>query len=83
MKINVDIDCTPEEARRFMGLPDMAPVHDMFLDKLKTAVDSGMGVGALEALAKNWSPMGEAGVALWRQLLEQMASGTTTSPPKK
>ncbi|WP_371917856.1 DUF6489 family protein, partial [Pseudomonas sp. FW306-02-F08-AA] len=24
MKINVEVDCTPEEARRFMGLPDLA-----------------------------------------------------------
>ena len=23
MKINVEIDCSPEEARRFMGLPDV------------------------------------------------------------
>jgi hypothetical protein len=23
MKVHVEIDCTPEEARRFMGLPDV------------------------------------------------------------
>ena len=28
MKVTIDIDCTPEEARRFMGLPDLTPVHD-------------------------------------------------------
>ncbi len=53
------------------GLPDMAPKsNDMFLDKLKRkeARPHGggfcMGIGALEALKKNWTPMGEAAVAL-------------------
>ncbi|MDE0880583.1 MAG: DUF6489 family protein, partial [Sphingomonas bacterium] len=28
MKVNVEVDCTPEEARRAMGLPDLAPIHE-------------------------------------------------------
>lgn len=28
MKVHLEIDCTPEEARRAMGLPDLSPVHD-------------------------------------------------------
>jgi len=32
MKVTVDVDCTPEEARRFLGLPDLTPVHDLYLD---------------------------------------------------
>ena len=35
MKVKIDIDCTPEEARRFLGLPDLTPVHDLYLDKMK------------------------------------------------
>jgi len=35
MKVIVDVDCTPEEARRFLGLPDLTPVHDLYLDKMK------------------------------------------------
>ena len=27
MKITINIDCTPDEARRYMGLPDVAPMH--------------------------------------------------------
>ena len=79
MKISVDVDCTPEEARRFMGLPDMAPVHDVYLDRLKQVVNAGVASGAIDALAKNWAPMGEAGVALWKQIVDQMGK---PSPPK-
>ena len=41
MKVTIDIDCTPDEARRFMGLPDLTPVHDADVEKLKAAVADG------------------------------------------
>ena len=28
MKITVDVDCTPQEARAFMGLPDVTPLNE-------------------------------------------------------
>ena len=27
MKVNIEVDCTPDEARRFLGLPDVAPMQ--------------------------------------------------------
>ena len=29
MKITVDVDCTPEEARAFLGLPDVKPMPSL------------------------------------------------------
>ena len=77
MKINVEVDCTPEEARRFMGLPDLTPVHDAYLAKMLDVVNSGgMSGDAVEAMIKGWMPMGEAGVNLWQQLIGNMAGAT-------
>ena len=42
MKISFDIDCTPEEARTFFGLPDLQPLHDVYLDRMKTAMTEGI-----------------------------------------
>ena len=78
MKISVDVDCTPEEARRFMGLPDVSPVHEIYIDKMKRAVDEGFGPDAVEAMTRAWAPMGEAGMTLWRQLFDQMGRGAST-----
>ena len=39
MKVSVDVDCTPEEARRFLGLPDLSAVHEAYVEKMKSAVD--------------------------------------------
>jgi hypothetical protein len=73
MKVTVDVDCTPEEARRFMGLPDMSSVHAVYLDKLKRSVDEGITPETVDALMRTWAPMGEAGMNIWRQMFDQMS----------
>jgi hypothetical protein len=70
MKINVEVDCTPEEARRFMGLPDMAPVHDKYLQMLTNSMDGSVAPEMLETVMRSWMPMGDAGMAMWRQMFE-------------
>ena len=73
MKINVEVECTPEDARRFMGLPDLTPLHDRYLAKMADAIDQGGTPEGMEAMLRSWAPMGEAGLNFWRGLLE---SGT-------
>lgn len=76
MKITVDVDCTPEEARRFMGLPDLGPLHETYLAKMRSAIDQGITPETIQSMMQSWSPMGEAGLSLWRQMLDNMG-GTT------
>ena len=73
MKINVEVDCTPEEARRFMGLPDLSPVHDAYVAQLVDTVKNGVSSDALETMMKSCGPMSDAGFKLWNQLIEGMS----------
>jgi len=34
MKVTIDIDCTPAEARAFFGLPDVQPLQTAVMDRL-------------------------------------------------
>lgn len=68
MKINVEVDCTPEEARRAMGLPDFTPVHDRYIAMLTDAIDKNSSPEIIESMMRSWAPMGEAGMNFWRQL---------------
>lgn len=77
MKVNVNVDCTPEEARRFLGLPDLTPVHSAYVEKLERMMSEGITPDMLTDMVKNWGPMTEAGVGLWRQVFEQMGSSRT------
>lgn len=75
MKVTVDIDLTPEEARRAVGLPDLSPLHDRYVQMVMETMQGGGGIKPemIEGMMRSWAPMGEAGMAMWRRLLE---SGT-------
>ncbi len=76
MKFTVDVDCTPEEARRFIGLPDLTPVHQAYIDKLQRFVSDGVTPDMVGEMMKSWGPMSDAGMTMWRQMFETMGSGT-------
>lgn len=70
MKVNVEIDCSPEEARRFLGLPDVSKANEAYVDAMTKAVQ---GVGSFEQLqemAKQIAPMGEMGMKFFQQFLQ-------------
>lgn len=70
MKVNVEIECTPEEARRAMGLPDLTPIHERYTQSMLETMESGIKPEMMESMMRNWAPMGEAGVTFWRRLFE-------------
>ena len=71
MKVTVDIDLTPEEARRAVGLPDLSPLHERYVQMLMGTMEGGaIKPEMVESMMRSWAPMGEAGLALWRRLLE-------------
>ena len=72
MKITVDVDCTPEEARRFMGLPDLTPVHQAYVEKMQKVMADGLTPDGMMDMMKQWGPMSEAGMQMWKQMFSQM-----------
>ena len=76
MKITFDIDCTPQEARAFLGLPDLAPLHDLYLDKMKTLVTDGIGTADMERLTPTWMPGIADSLEQWRHSFWSAAKPT-------
>ena len=77
MKVTVDFDCTPEEARRFMGLPDLTPVHDAYIEKMTRTVAEGMTPDYFIELTKNWGPMSEGAFNMWKAMFDQVGESQT------
>jgi len=78
MKINVEVECTPEEARRAMGLPDFSPVHERYIALLLESIDKqAVAPEMVETLMRSWAPMGEAGMNFWRKMFEAGSGGST------
>ncbi|MGB0630173.1 MAG: DUF6489 family protein [Alphaproteobacteria bacterium] len=74
MKISFDIDCTPEEARRFLGLPDVTPVNEAFVEELtKRAGEMAQEMDAGK-LTEHWMSAGVQGFGdMQRAFMEQFA----------
>ena len=56
MKINLTVDCTPEEARTFFGLPDVKPLQEAMLKELEQRLKASLEAMQPEALFKTWFP---------------------------
>lgn len=70
MKINLEVDCTPDEARRFLGLPDVAKANEAYMEKLTKAMQGVGSIDQLQEYAKQLAPMGQMGLKLFQQMME-------------
>ena len=86
MKFNIEVDCTPEEARTFLGLPDIAPMQARLLDEMEARLMEATRAGDPKAMLDQWLPMGVKGMEQWQGMWTQMAAaaaGLAPKPPKK
>ena len=54
MKVNVEIDCTPLEARQFFGLPDVQPMQTAVMEKLQQQMMANIEKVSPESLMQSW-----------------------------
>ena len=62
MKVNIEIDCTPEEARRFMGLPDVEKANAVYVDAFAKAMQTAGSVSPVKWMIRSFEG------AIWRDL---------------
>jgi hypothetical protein len=70
MKVNIEIDCSPEEARRFMGLPDVEKANAVYVDAFAAAMKGAASTDQLQEYAKQLAPMGQAGLKMFQSFVE-------------
>lgn len=56
MKVTIDVDCTPEEARHFLGLPDVKPMQDAMMQEIQDRMMANLQAMDAETLFKTWLP---------------------------
>lgn len=82
MKVTVELDCTPEEARRLMGLPDVGQLNDTYVSELSKFLKGASSVEQLQSFTKIIAPMGEAGIKMFSSFLSgAMGAGLTSEKP--
>jgi len=78
MRISVEVDCTPEEARRFMGLPDVSGLNDHIMAEMRKRVDSNMALLSGDELVKSWLTLGAGAQEQFRKMMEAGMNAATT-----
>ena len=82
MKVNVEVECTPEEARRFMGLPDVEKANAVYVDAIASAMQGVTSTEQLEQYAKQLAPMGQMGLKVFQSFMEGAIGQATAMSPK-
>jgi ABC-type dipeptide/oligopeptide/nickel transport system permease subunit len=73
VKVTIDIDCTPLEARLFFGLPDVQPMQKAVLAEMEKRTLAEMEKFTPENLFQTWFSTGQQGADMFAKLLSGMA----------
>ena len=83
MKITVDVDCTPAEARAFLGLPDLKPMQDALMAQLQDRLLNNLQAVDPETLLATWLPSGLSGMEQFtKAIIAQMDIALGREPRK-
>ncbi len=83
MKVNIEIDCTPEEARSFMGLPDVTEANNAYVDNITKAMKGVSSPDQLQEYAQALAPMGQMGLKMFQNFVENgMRAGAMGGSPR-
>ncbi len=91
MKFTVNVEATPEEARQFVGLPDVKPMQDRFMKEMEDRMGETIRELDPETFSKTWMPMmvsswSELQKSFWGQMgmgMPDMGMGGSSADDKK
>ena len=81
MKVTVEVDCTPQEARAFLGQPDVEAFNTWMMEQMKARFEKNMEALKPEELMKGWMTFGGQAQDAMRRFMETAATGAAT--PRK
>ena len=83
MKITVEIDCSPVEARAFLGLPDVSALNARLVEEMQSRMTANMSMLSPDELMKSWISFGAGAQEQFSKLMTQAAGlGAGSTRPK-
>lgn len=83
MKMNIEVDCTPEEARALLGLPDVTEANAAYVENISKMMNGVSDLDQLQELGKQIAPMGQMGLQMFQQLIETGAKAAFSGGKSK
>lgn len=69
MDFKINVNCTPEEARTFLGLPDLKPIQDRYVEAVLDTMNGGASIEQMETMFRNLSPLGDASMKMFSDMM--------------
>lgn len=82
MKVTVNVECTPEEARTFLGLPDIGPLQAEMLDQMKGQMHKATAALDPQTIFKTLFPTSSEGFADLQKTFWGQFSGNANKTDK-
>jgi hypothetical protein len=86
MKVTIEIDCTPVEARQFMGLPDVQPMQAAVMAEIEKRVMAEAAKFSPDGFLRTWFTEGQQGSEWFRDMFRgffAQAAATGDGGPEK
>jgi hypothetical protein len=80
MKAKLEVECTPAEARAFLGLPDVSALNAHMVKEMKGRLDANLAAAAPEELMRSWMAFGGQASEQFIRLMTAAAAAPSASP---
>ncbi|HXC92002.1 MAG TPA: DUF6489 family protein [Stellaceae bacterium] len=75
MKIKLDVDCTADEARQFLGLPDVQPLQQALLQQVQEQMTANIKAMDAKTMVETWLPATLKGFEQLQQMFTAQMAG--------
>jgi hypothetical protein len=82
MKFTVNVECSPEEARRFMGLPDVTPINEKLVEEMTKRMEANLQMMSPESMMSSWMSVGTQARDAFVKLMTSAAGSAGASREK-
>lgn len=74
MKVTIEIDWTPQEARAFFGQPDLEPFNSWLVDEMKSRYARNLDAMRPEEVMRNWMSFGGQATEQFRRMMDNAST---------
>ena len=82
MKVTIEIDCTPAEAREFFGLPDVRPMQLALTKRMEEKMAAGLEALSPDALFQKWFSFDTKSAERFQDLFANFLGGVAKRPER-
>jgi Family of unknown function (DUF6489) len=79
MKVTIEVECTPMEARNFLGLPDVEPLNAFMIEQVKSRIEQNIQQMQPDEIMKSWSIYGVQAQDQFFKLMQTAAQASLGS----